>query len=200
MRLAVEDELSEHIPRRILSERDTRYDVTAVYRGRGFGYLRKHARAFNRSATAAPFLLLTDLDRSDCAPTLIAEWLGRPRHPDFLLRVAVREAEAWLLGDDSGLKAFFGARGGGRHDRPEELPDPKAELLRMAWSARRELQERLVRRDRRSGRLAQGPDYNGALGEFVARHWSVSAASSRCRSLRKLICALDGLEARHGSR
>ena len=50
-------------------------------------------------------------------------------------------------------------------------------------------------RDERSGRLIQGPDYNGTLAEFVAKHWNPSVARLACPSLERLFSALQRLEA-----
>jgi hypothetical protein len=95
--LAVEDELSEWVLRRIIASRPTNYSIGAVFGKGGFGYLKRQVRAFNNAAKRCPFLLLTDLDQTDCPPQLIADWLDVPRQLDFLLRVAVREVESWLF-------------------------------------------------------------------------------------------------------
>jgi hypothetical protein len=63
----------------------------------GYGYLKKNIRAFNHAARGMPFLVLTDLNSTECPPTLIKKWLPYPKHPNLLFRVAVREVEAWLL-------------------------------------------------------------------------------------------------------
>lgn len=193
--LAVEDDLSEWVVRRALSTRPVAYAIGAVFGRTGFGYLRKQAPAFNNAAKRCPFLLLTDLDQSACAPLLIAQWLARPRHPRFLLRVAVREVEAWLLGDDVGLCSFLGLRKKFTCPNPEQLADPKAELLKAAMDCpRRSLREAIVCKDERSGRLLQGPDYNGALAGFVTKQWNIGDAGRKCRSLDRFCLALERLE------
>lgn len=149
--------------RRLLSERPVPYAVGPVFKQGGFGYLKKQSPAFNNLAKACPVLLLTDLDQRPCAPALLDEWLKHPRHPDFLLRVAVREVEAWLLACDTELRRFLGIRRDVHFPAPEVLPDPKAELLKLAAdSPRRELREAIVRRDT-GGNLRQGPAYNSTL-------------------------------------
>lgn len=194
--LAVEDELSERTARRALSMRPVHYAVGAVFCRGGYGYLKKQAPAFNHAANACPFLLLTDLDQSPCPPQLVADWLSRPKHPHFLLRVAVREIESWLLGDPTGLREFLGLRRPIDFPDPEGLPDPKQEFLRLALSSpRRRLREALVWRDDHTGRFAQGPDYNGALAGFVSKDWDITGASTRCRSLHRLFIALGRVEA-----
>jgi Domain of unknown function (DUF4276) len=196
IRLAVEDDLSEFVLRRVLRDRPSHYDVGAVYTRGGFGYLKRQAASFNNAAKAGPFLLLTDLDhRYSCPPELIARWLGSARHPHFLLRVAVREVESWLLADEENLRSFLGLKRVLHLPDPETIPDPKTTLLGLAAKTRnRELRDALVWRDDRSGRLLQGPDYNGAMCPFVARHWDVSQARRRCASLGRMIDALARLE------
>ena len=198
--LAVEDDLSEWILRRLLAERSVAYAIGAVFKQGGFGYLKKQSPAFNNMAKACPVLLLTDLDQRPCAPELLDEWLKHPKHPDFLLRVAVREVEAWLLACDGELRRFLGIRRALHFSAPEILPDAKAELLKLAAdSTRRELREAIVRRDR-SGKLRQGPAYNSTLAAFVGQKWQSAAASAKCPSLRRMINALSALEATWSTR
>lgn len=193
--LAVEDDLSEWVLRRILRERPVRYDVGPVFRNSGSGYLKKMALAFNNISKACPVLLLTDLDARVCAPELLREWLQHPKNPDFLLRVAVREVEAWLLSCNEEFRSFLGIRRVFDFPDPETLADPKAELLKLAEaSPRRDLRESMTRRE--NGQLRQGPAYNSTLALFVDQHWSLSTASSKCASLRRLLSALSALEAK----
>jgi hypothetical protein len=97
--LAVEDELSEVVSRKLLKVTRRSYVVGACYSQGGFGYLRKKISGFNNAAKGTPFFVLTDLDRGPCASALIGEWLPSPipKHPNLILRVAVQEVEAWLL-------------------------------------------------------------------------------------------------------
>lgn len=186
--------MSEWLLRRLLGERPVAYAIGAVFKQGGFGYLKKQSPAFNNMAKACPVLLLTDLDQRPCAPELLDEWLKHPRHPDFLLRVAVREVEAWLLACDTELRGFLGIRRDLHFPAPEVLPDPKAELLRLAEdSPRRELREAIVRRDT-GGNLRQGPAYNSTLAQFVGQKWQSEAASAKCPSLGRMIRALSALE------
>ena len=196
--LAVEDELSEFVLRRIIAKRPA-LQVAAVFSRGGSGYLRKRASGFNQAARHRPFLLLTDLDKGVCAPDLIREWLaGKQRHPRFLLRVAVPEVESWLLADGDGLRRFLGLRRAKDIAQPEQLADAKAELLLWAEkAATRDIREALVWRDK-DGQRHPGPDYNGTLVRFVQNHWNVQAAARRCGSLAGLIRAVAELE--RGSR
>ena len=186
--------------RRALSTRSTGYAIGAVFSQGGFGYLKRQAPAFNNAAKRCPFLLLTDLDQSPCPPQLIEDWLGRPKHRHFLLRVAVREVESWLLGDPTGLKTFLGLRMQIALPNPEQLADPKQELLKLAlYSPRRAMRDALAWKDESSGRLFQGPDYNATLAKFVAEVWDITGARNGCHSLDRLFLALERIEAEFAS-
>jgi hypothetical protein len=180
--------------RRLLDERPVAYAIGAVFKQGGFGYLKRQSQAFNNMAKACPVLLLTDLDKHPCAPKLLDEWLKHPKHPDFLLRVAVREVEAWLLACDRELREFLGIRRVQNFSAPEILEDPKGELLKLAAaSPRRDLREAIVRRDT-GGHLRQGPAYNSTLARFVNQNWQSEAAGNKCPSLGRMISALSTLE------
>lgn len=198
IRMAVEDALSEAVLRRALAFRSVKYDVGAVYGRTGFGYLKKQAGAFNNAAKACPFLLLTDLDQHNCPPELVNTWLsGKPKHDSFLFRVAVREVESWLLGDMVHLTSFLHVKSAHAIRVPETLPDPKQALLKLALRSRvRQMREALVWHDERSGKLFQGPDYNGTLAHFVENQWHIPTARKVCPSLDRLFAALHRLEAR----
>ena len=192
--LAVEDDLSEWVLRRVLRDHPDEFTIGSVFKKNGFGYLKRMAPAFNNMAKCAPVLMLTDLDDRPCPPELLNEWLKRPRHPNFILRVAVREVEAWLLGCDQELRKFLGLRKAVNFPNPETVEDPKLELLRLAdSSSRRKIREAIVRRDT-GGNLRQGPAYNSTLSEFVNESWIPVSARAKCPSLERLFAALSALE------
>ncbi len=192
--LAAEDDLSESVLRRILSTYPGRFAVGNVFGRSGFGYLKKQVSAFNNAAKHLPFLLLTDLDRYECPPSLLADWLSSERHKHFLLRVAVREVESWLLGDPVGLSRFLRLRRPTEIVDPERLHDAKNALLACAVrSPSRSLRESLVSRSKQSGRLLQGPDYNGTLARFVFSSWDLDGAKRKCLSLSRLCGAIERL-------
>ena len=195
--LAVEDELSELVARRLLNERPRAYAVGAVYGKKGVVYLKKQAAGFNNAARYCPFFVLIDLDNSPCAPALLDEWFDQPRHENFLLRIVVREIESWLMGDHEGLAKYLGCRRAMLPPNPEIVDDPKRTLLYSATASRiRRMREAVVWRDPRSGTLHQGPDYNGTLGGFVQKSWDLNAARARCPSLERAWLALADLEKR----
>jgi hypothetical protein len=195
--LAVEDDLSEAVVRRILSLRDVRYIPQRWDVGGGYSFLKRKAAAFNDIAKAVPVFLLTDLDRAVCPSALVKEWLGaQTPNPNFIFRVAVREVEAWLLADDAALCRFLKLRRTVTFGIPENEADPKAKMLELAeGSPSRVVKGGVVRRNA-DGLLQQGPVYNAELSRFTNGDWDVSMSAGKCPSLQRLLRALDAFEKR----
>lgn len=101
-----EDRVSEFLMLKMLHLFEGKYYVSQSYGGSGNGYIKTTINGFNQAAVALPFFVLTDLDRYECAPSLIGNWLKGGCAPNLIFRVAVREAEAWLLADIQGLSRY----------------------------------------------------------------------------------------------
>ncbi len=188
--LAVEDVLSEETLRKLLAVSGRHFTILQCYRRGGYGYLKTQVAGFNQASRITPFLLLTDLDTEDCAPSLIADWLPSTRHSNFLFRVAVREVESWLLADQKGLAGFLSVSQAVMPRDPETLADPKRELVSLAKrSRRREIREAIVPRPKTTAK--QGPDYNGCLSRFVSEHWNPHVAKTSSDSLRRILKRLN---------
>lgn len=180
--LAIEDELSEAVVRRLLAHVNRNFHVGTPYGKRGSGYLRKNIRGWNQAAQGIPLILVTDLDRALCPSALIADWLDVPQHPNLLFRVAVREIEAWLLADGASFARYLRVSPTVVPASPETELDAKATLIGIARrSPLRAVRERIVPRP--GSTAQQGPDYNACLSEFVAREWNVTTAAVNSRSL-----------------
>jgi len=184
--LGIEDELSEALLRRLLSHTGRGYSVGTAYRRGGFGYLRRTVKGWNRAARGVPFVLLTDLDVYTCPRALIEEWLHEPQHPNLIFRIAVREAEAWLLADRGNLAAYLAVGESQVPSNPDTLPDRKSALIALAQRSRSSaIRNRIVPK---SGSTAkQGPDYNGCLVAFVAHGWDVDVAATTSPSLARAV-------------
>ncbi len=181
--LAVEDDLSELVIRRVLVDTGRDYFVGSVFGRGGFGYLQSTAKNWNAAAAAGtPILLLTDLDNHPCPSGLIEDWLNVAPHANLVFRVAVREVESWILADGEGFADFLGIRNDLIPSEPDQIPDPKQALVNLARrSRRRTLRESIVPRN--GSTAVQGPDYNGCLGGFVRSNWNRNAALERSPSL-----------------
>lgn len=133
--------------------------------------------------------LLVDLDRVACAPSLL-QGIGLNNSPEGLMcRVAVREAEAWVLADREGFAAMAGIPVAKVPLRPEELPDPKQTLINLVRrSRRRRLAEQIVPPS--GSRVSIGPLYNEVLGDHVRMNWDPDAAARVAPNLAKAVLRL----------
>jgi hypothetical protein len=194
--LVFEDVLSEMVLRKMLSCSRGAYMVHRVHNGSGFGWIKRRIQGFNNAARGVPYLVLTDLDTSECAPVLMRDWLNVPRHPNLLFRVAVRQVEAWLLGCRESCAAFLGVPRTRIPIDVDAIPNPKRMVVNLA----KESKKRDIRLDvaPKEGSTAKvGPNYNGRLISFVQGDWDPAVARENSDSLRR---TMDALERFHPTR
>jgi hypothetical protein len=188
--LAVEDELSEAVLRRLLADAKRGFTAGTVYGRNGYGYLRRTIAGWNRAAKGIPFIVLADLDNEECAPALLNKWLSAPKHPNLIFRVAVREVESWLLGDTIHFAKYIGCPPSKMPQEPDALRDPKRTLIDLAKRSRlANIRSRIV--PRTGSTAGQGPDYNACLSEFVRGTWNISEACRRSLSLERTVKCLS---------
>ncbi len=185
--LATEDALGEAVGLRLLTELVSPLELGVRLRKEGAGYLRSRVSNFHELARRNPILVITDLDTADCPASLIEDWT-KPcvaKTPGFLLRVAVREIESWLLADHDAMRDLLGQKVSKLPPDPDRLSNPKKHLLDLARRAPRELRNELVAAP---GAIAsQGPLYNSRMCNFVESMWNPRRASIRSDSLRRTI-------------
>jgi hypothetical protein len=183
--LATEDELSEITLLRILAKMN-RYAVGTAYRRGGFGYLRRTIHGWNSAARGIPFIVLADLDDSECPATLINDWLNTEKSPNLLFRVAVREVESWVLADPENLSRFLNVSPALAPTDTDVIADPKAAIVNLARKSRSAgIRNRMA--PRKGSTAKQGPDYNGCLGSFMREHWDIGIARGNSQSLARTI-------------
>lgn len=108
------------------------------------------------------------------------------------LRVAVREVEAWLLGDRANLAHFLNVSRALVPRNPDDLSNPKATMIGIARRSRtRATREGLPPREG-SGRSI-GPLYVSELARFVQARWDIDAAAAASSSLARCLQALADL-------
>lgn len=183
--VATEDELSEAVAIRLLAEAGVQSEMTRLMRKNGNGYLKKRLDQCNKSAASGfKVFMLTDLDNGACAADLVQKWFGRrSRERNFLLRVAVREVEAWLMADREAFAKFIGVSVAKVSREVEVLADPKRELLTIAKSGKRRIRKAL--RSEAKSIAVQAPEYNDTLIKFVRSDWSTERASAQAQSLAR---------------
>ncbi len=195
--IAVEDELSESVARRVLGHAAPKFAIGTTHRRGGFGYLRTRIRGWNEAARSRPIFLLTDLDDHACPSALIEDWLGEDLHANLVFRVAVREIESWLLADWSGITTFLKIPK--KYLRscsppvPEQLRDPKAALIDLcSRSSDRDVKLRIVPSAQSTARV--GREYNTCLCEFAGQSWNPEEARRRASSLDRAIRRLASFQ------
>lgn len=194
--IAVEDLASEAVAKKLAVEAlGTNINIRILGK-KGSGYIRKNVSSFMKAARHRPFFVLTDLDRASCPTALRSDWFsgseGRPSNY-FIFRIAVREVEAWLLGDTEGFSKFFSVS---RSQIPldvEAISDPKVGLIQAVRASKSRRYEGIFP-SATSGRPV-GPSYNAFLVEFVESHWSIKRAMKNSDSLRRAHRALQELNA-----
>ncbi len=188
--IATEDELSEEVAIRLVDEFLIDFTVEKKLRKGGNGYLRSKCDAFNKMAVRRPILLITDLDKIECAKTLIENWFDdKVPNPNLIFRVAVREIESWLLADHEAMRVLLNKGANGIERSPDTLTEPKEYLLRRAMRAPSEIKRDLVRE--KNGRAYQALSYNVRLCDFVKNNWCPTRASERSDSLRRAVQRLS---------
>ena len=165
---------------------------------------------FNKLAQTAPVVLLGDLDTDDCAPEARRKLLnGENQSDDFLINIAVDEAEAWLYADRIGLSRYLGVpldsipqsslqRMGGPHERMEvdTLMKTSMHLTKslILESNKEELKTQIISPDGR----CKGKEYNSAMVPFIHNYWSPERARTGSYSLDSAINRIILLNDRKG--
>ena len=198
--LVFEDQLSEAVLRVILKQSRKNFevlrcfpDLTRRHSSSGFGYIKSKIKDFNQAAKGMPFLVLTDLDKEECAPKLIREWLPVEPHPNLIFRVAKREVESWVMADRNAFADFLRI--------PlikipinidDELEDPKAFLVKMARKSKDlSIRNAIVPQ---SATSKMGPDYNARLISFVMDRWKLERAVKHSDSLKRAVNAINNFQ------
>lgn len=183
--LAAEDRLGLALGHRLIKEQSL-LQVWREFDGHGFAKLKSDIKKYDSMArNGLPIVMLTDLDRRPCCTHLLDYWLGDGKKPhlNFLLRICVREAEAWLLAHPAPLAKLFKLSVSKFPTQPESLTNPKAELLRLASKAPSKIHKALLPAKGSSAKI--GIEYNDILCPLVTDEWDIDEASRRAPSLMK---------------
>lgn len=141
---------------------------------------------FKNASKAVPHVVLTDLDNSECAPSLLSSWGVYPLHEKIIVRVAEREVESWLLADRDGIASLLGVDAKKVPSTPDKLIDPKRDLINLARRSKsRRFASEFVPAN---GSAAQiGVLYNDHLCSFIRGAWDVESARQNSPSLNRSV-------------
>jgi hypothetical protein len=179
--VVVEDILSEAVMSRLLGHIGYEGHATYVVT-RGNGQIRNNMEKYKAASRVIPHIVLTDLDRYSCPPTLLDAWGIGTLPTTLLLRVAVREVEAWLMSDRKNLAAFLSSAVTRLPVYPEKETDPKITLFNVIRKTRK---RRLIDEMVPQPGAHIGPLYNERMCEFVRNHWQVEIAKENAPSLAR---------------
>jgi hypothetical protein len=159
----------------------------------GKGKLDKRLPSYNQAARHFPWLVLRDLDDdAPCASGLVSEQLPNPADR-MCFRIVVHAVEGWLLADSEAMASFLAVDSQKLPFAPDQVKDPKEELLRIVGKSRRkDIREDFLPAPHATARV--GPAYTARLIEFASLHWRPEAAEERSPSLSRCIRALARLK------
>jgi hypothetical protein len=187
-----EDALTCALGTRMVIEATGTSPATPVINTGGVTKLQAGLRRYFGLARIGPVLCLADTDGA-CAKDLLARWLPQGAPSGFSLRFAVTEAESWLLADSAALADFLHVSRAKMPGNPDELVDPKRQILALAArSSKRLLRQELISEWDRS---KPGVGYNVHLCDFATRYWRPSQALRASPSLSRAMIRLAELAA-----
>lgn len=189
--LLIEDEVHLHVLSKILDHSIKTFEVHRIFGMKGNNYIKKNLSSYNQAAKITPYLVLTDLDQLECPPILIHNWINFKRHNNLIFRIAVREAETWLLADRENFASFLGISTNRIERYPESILNPKEYILNIATkSKKRNIKEDLIPK----GDAIIGRNYNTCLADFIINYWDIENAMQQSKSLNKLMNALNNFK------
>jgi hypothetical protein len=155
----------------------------------GYGKIKKRITAYNQAAKYGFFFVLTDLDKYECAPALISEWLLLDHNTQLLFRVAVHEIESWLLADRENFAEFFAVNKSLIPAEPDKELDPKKIVISLASKSRkRSKKEAIIPIDEYA---SIGPGYNMEFRNYIQNYWNIHNARKHSPSFEKAMQALE---------
>jgi hypothetical protein len=163
------------------------------YGKKGCGYIKSKIQGFNRAARSTCYLTLIDLMDTDlsCAPEVLARWVPH-LHPNMLFRVVVPELESWLLADRRNIADFLNVSLVRIPANPEEIQDPKRELVNIARRSSNARVRRSLVPD--SGSTAQvGKLYVSEMNIFINMRWDPQIARRISPSLDSCLSKLESM-------
>jgi hypothetical protein len=190
--LATEDALSQALATKLLNACQSNVEIVSDLGLEGNSKLREGMKKYCELAKHYPILVMTDLDQNACAPALKTQWCRGLRMPvNLVFRVAVREAEAWMIADLDAFSRFSGISKGKLPRNVESWPSPKEQVIdQVRKYGNRGIKDILPRK----GSTAKvSPSYNNILIRFVEQYWDPMKAQHHSRSLKKAITRLSNL-------
>ncbi len=184
--LATEDQLSSTLAQKLIQSVHPESESSNDLGLKGNGKLKADLQSgkYTKLARHYHVMLLTDLDHMECAPSLRSLWTQSQKIPSkMLFRVAVREAEAWLMADSDAFSAFSGVSKGKIPRDIEAILNPKEAMLDLIRKHGNRTAQTILPRNGSSSKVS--PSYNAVLCDFVREKWSADRAVMKAPSLKR---------------
>jgi hypothetical protein len=135
---------------------------------------------------------LADLESDPCANWLFERHLRGNRQPGFILRIAVKMLESWLLADRDTIADYLGVSRSEVPTEPEQEVHPKRTIVNLARkSSKRQIRENLIPSEKSCSSVGFG--YTPILTRYVTEYWRPLIAQKRSSSLERALKAIDGV-------
>ncbi len=181
---AVEGIVDEAVIRTLLAHAGR--EAGTIYVQGGKAKLLAKLAGFNAAARFSPWVVVVDLNGdATCAADFVSETIPAPS-ANMIFRVAVRQAEAWLMADRESLARYLRVSQALVPKDPEAEADAKRTMVNIARASR----DRRVRQDMvptPGGGRKTGPNYAGRLIEFATQRWRPDVAAERADSLNRCL-------------
>ncbi len=165
-----------------------------VPKGGGNAFWRDVVKYNKAARHAGPVLGIADLEQFPCASGLIVQHLPHGRHPAFVLRIAVRMLESWLLADRQAIASYLRVPVARVPNDPDHLPHAKQCLVNLARQSRkRQIIEDIVPFQGSEGVVGRG--YTPQMTNFIRTAWRPNIASVNSRSLQRALAAIQAVAA-----
>jgi hypothetical protein len=188
-----EDELCCVLAEALLSYVGLPFEVKQRLVSGGESKFRQKIPAMNNVAeNVMPVLMIADADQAACVVEQRNSWLPSNPSARLAMRLAVREAEAWVLADHIGLSTFANVSKDIFPAQPEQEIDPKQTLLGIIKKCkRRDLRDEML--PQKGATSPVGLGYNIHMRDFVEKCWSAERAAWRAPSLARAIPRIESL-------
>lgn len=206
--ISAEDSVTKAVIERLLAYTSPRLKVFKNIPARG-GEIKSKIVELNTLSAIKPVVALIDLDDNGCAPALKKELMrGATPKVDFLLNIAIDEAEAWLMADKKGFASYFGLSANLIPDATMQKLGGMVQVQEMdfgmksSWILTHEMMPQSTNAELKAqmvaeGTAAKGKEYNPAIIPFIKDYWNIDTAAANSDSLRRMIKRLRELVERY---
>ena len=197
-----EDAVTSAVIKRILSNSSADFEIISELPARG-GQIKSKMHEFNKLSETYPVVLLIDLDSNDCAPILLKD-LIKGKNDDFVINIAVDEAEAWLMADREGFASYFNINVNDMPVAHQTKQGGRKALTEMDFKCKSSwfLTHELIKKSKSSEFVQQltpkknaskGPEYNHCILPFIQNAWNIDNARKNSDSLNRMIMRIENL-------